>query len=285
MAVPPSRPSSSPMAAKMKSLSTTGTRSGLHFTSDTSRIFAHSGTEGLVSFRWDGTDIKQHIRVTGTPGPTIGTTDFHGEGTIVDSIPMEGAQGPPPASVVLMAPKGDLAVVRAGTDIYTVIVPVVGGPVTTVGVSGGAVPVKKLTEIGGEFPSWGADGRTVHWAIGNAFITYNLDRAKAVEDSLKAVERAKADSTRRAGARADTLKTLGARVDSLTKANAAVPDSLKTRLDFFKADSARTDSVKKATDKAKADSTKLATARTDSLKKLNARVDSLRRRARRCPTR
>ena len=258
-------------------ISPTGTRSGLHFTSDTLRLFAHSSSEGLVSFRWDGTDIKQHVRVTGTPGPTIGTTDFHGEATIVDSIPMEGAQGPPPASVVLMAPKGDLAVVRAGTDIYTVIVPVVGGPVTTVSVSGGAVPVKKLTDIGGEFPSWGADGRTVHWAIGNAFITYNLDRAKAVEDSLKAVERAKADSTRRAGARADTLKTLGARVDSLTKANAAVPDSLKTRLDFFKADSARTDSVKKATDKAKADSTKLATARTDSLKKLNAQVDSLKK--------
>jgi len=98
-----------------------------------------------------------------------------------------------------------------------------------------------------------------------------------VEDSLKVIERAKADSTRRAGARADTLKTLGARVDSLTKANAAVPDSLKTRLDFFKADSSRTDSVKKAADKAKADSTKLAAARTDSLKKLNARVDSLKK--------
>ena len=261
-------------------ISPTGARSGAHFASDTSRIYAYSGGEGLVSFRWDGTDIKQHLRVTGVPGPSIGASpDVDGERgyATADTIPMEGAQGPPAAAVVLMAPKGDLALVRAGTDIYTVTVPRVGGPVPSVSVSGGPVPVKKLTDIGGEFPSWGSDGRTVHWAIGNAFVTYNLDRAKVVEDSLKAIERAKADSTRRAAGRADSLKTLNARADSLTKASAAVPDSLRSRIVVLKADSARTDSAKKAADKAKADSTKLATARADSLKTLSAKSDSLKK--------
>ena len=236
-------------------------RSSPHFTADTARIFAYSFGEGLVSFLWDGTDVKQHIRVTGTPGPTAG------------DVPTP----PPPAAIVMMAPKGDLALVRAGTDIYTVTVPRVGGPVPSVSVGGGSVPVKKLTDIGGEFPSWGADGRTVHWAIGNAFITYSLDQSKVVEDSTKAADRAKADSTRRAGARADSLKNLNARIDSLTKATAPVPDSISSRRDALKADSARTDSVKKATDKAKADSTKLVTARADSLKTLNARADSLKK--------
>jgi hypothetical protein len=189
----------------------------------------------------------------------------------------EPGQPPPPAGLVLIAPKGDQVVAQVGNDLYSIVVPRVGGAVPTVSVAGGAgVPVKKLTDIGGEFPAWSADGRTIHWAIGNAFLSYNLDRAKVVEDSMKAVERVKADSTRRAQARADTLKTLGAQVDSLKKANAAVPDSLQRRLDGFKADSTRADSLKKAAEKAKTDSTKLASARADSLK-LNAQADSLKK--------
>ena len=43
-----------------------GTRDGMHFTTDTTRIFAYSPVEGLVSFRWDGTDVKQHLRVVGS---------------------------------------------------------------------------------------------------------------------------------------------------------------------------------------------------------------------------
>jgi hypothetical protein len=57
-----------------------------------------------------------------------------------------------------------------------------------------AMPVRRLTDIGGEFAAWGGDGRTVHWSIGNAFVTYRLDRAAAVDDSLA---RAGADSAAR----------------------------------------------------------------------------------------
>src|SRR5512139_2826770 len=146
----------------------------------------------------------------------------------------------------------------------------------------GPVPVKKLNEVGGEFASWGADGRTVHWAIGNAFFSYNLDRAKVVEDSLKAVERAKADSTRKAGALADSLKKTQAKVDSLTKANAAVPDSLKALLESLKARSPKADSTKAKADsaaaKAKADS---AVVKADSLKTkadtAKAKADSIKK--------
>jgi Tol biopolymer transport system component len=266
-----------------------GTRDVAHFTSDTSRIYAYSPVEGLVSFRWDGTDVKQHLRVTGVPGVGGGLPGLEGDEGLAlprrlgpffaepDGPPREGAQGPPPAGLVLMAPKGDLALVQAGTDVYTVTVPQVGGPVPSTSVSGGPVPIKRLTDIGGEFPSWGATGRMVHWGMGNAFVSYDLDKAKVVEDSLKVIDRAKADSTRRAGARADSLKTLQATADSLRKASAAVPDSIQSRINTFKADSAHADSAKKSVDKAKADSTKLAAARTDSLKMLNARADSIKK--------
>jgi hypothetical protein len=74
-----------------------------------------------------------------------------------------------------------------------------------------------------------------------------------VEDSLKVIEKAKADSTRKATAAADSLKKLQGRVDSLTKASVPVPDSIKNALDGLKARAAadsivkaRADSVKKA---------------------------------------
>jgi hypothetical protein len=47
----------------------TGGMGNPHFTSNPERIYAYSGRDGLASFRWDGTDLKTHLRVTG-PLPT-----------------------------------------------------------------------------------------------------------------------------------------------------------------------------------------------------------------------
>lgn len=269
-----------------------GSRAVAHFTmSDTSRIYAYSPAQGLVSFRWDGTDVKPLLRVVGPP-PPFGVPHPEDEAITlprrlgrmpVDALRVShpgGGDGleqgpmPTPAGLVLMAPRGDQAIAQVGMDIYAVTVPAVGGAAPTVAVTGGGpVPVKKLNEVGGEFASWGASGRMVHWAIGNAFFSYDLDRAKVVEDSLKAVERAKADSTRKAQALADSLKKVQARVDSLTKAEAAVPDSLKALLDSLKARSPKPDSAKAKADSAAA---KPDSAKADSVK---ARADSAKAKA------
>ncbi|MBK8250659.1 MAG: PD40 domain-containing protein [Gemmatimonadetes bacterium] len=152
-----------------------------HFTSDATRIHAYGGGEGLVSFRWDGTDLRQHVRVTGQAGP--------------------GGGQAPSASTVRMAPRGDLALAQVGSDFYTVVVPQVGGPVPVISVANpdnAATPVRKLSDIGGEFPAWQSNGRVVHWSIGNALVTYDLDRAQAVDDSVRTARRAAAaDTTRR----------------------------------------------------------------------------------------
>src|ERR1044071_1680546 len=145
----------------------TGTRDAAHFTSDTSRIYAYSPVDGLVSFRWDGTDVKQHVKVQGTPPPgAIPQFDGAEPATLPRRIfPMpapekteaadssgalEPSQPPPPAGIVLMAPQGDQAVAQVGNDIYSVTVPRAGGPVPPISVASGPVPVKKLTDIGGE---------------------------------------------------------------------------------------------------------------------------------------
>ncbi len=168
----------------------TSGRTGLHFTRDAGRIFAYSAANGLVSFRWDGTDERAHVKVTGPPQP--------------------GSQGPPPpASLVLMAPVGDQALAQVGNDLYVVTVPVVGGAAPSISVANpanAAFPARRLTDIGGQFPAWNADGRRVHWSIGNAHVVYDLDRAKAFDDSVRTAARNRAarDS---AAARDTTQKT------------------------------------------------------------------------------
>ena len=135
------------------------------------RIHLHAGARGLVSVRWDGTDEKEHLKVTG----------------------FTANRGGPPAnaSSIRIAPVGDRAVARVGNDLYVVTVPQVGAEAPTVSVrnpSGATVPVTRITDIGGEFPSWSADGGTVVWALGNGYFRYNLDDAKAFADSVEAAE-------------------------------------------------------------------------------------------------
>ncbi len=171
-------------------------RSRPHFTSDPDRIYSYGPIPGdtarpgqpapiaLVSTKWDNTDLRRHLRVlwrlpvTQAARQVSDTTDL--------PLPRDFDREPQvpqvPAGLVMMAPRGDLALAVVNRDIYVVTVPQVGGPVPTVLVTrpdSAQMPVKKLTDIGGEFPAWGADGRTVHWSIGNAFATYRLDRGEA----------------------------------------------------------------------------------------------------------
>jgi Tol biopolymer transport system component len=182
----------------------TGRRIAPHFTEDADRVFSYGpvpaigqpGTPGfvpatvaLVSTRWDNTDLRQHLRVTwqwpalsggaapaaGAPGPwTVSSPD--------PRLPLV------PAQSVRMAPTGDRALAGANGILYVITVPETGGaaPVVTVSIpDSAAVPVRRLTDIGGEFASWGSDGRTIHWSLGNAFFTYRIDRAEARGKGLR----------------------------------------------------------------------------------------------------
>ena len=211
-----------------------------HFTANPDRIYAY-GREGLVSFRWDGTDLKTHLKVTGPLPPGAGSEPMtldaaldakadenwiggraarpiHAEASPSVLDPAEPAPPqPPPASLVIMAPKGDKALAMVGMDFYEITVPEVGAAAPTVSVAdpnSAAVPVRKLNEIGGEFPTWTADGARVMWSLGNAVWTYDLARGKAVDDSLKADARLRTE-LRRDPAKKDSI----ARLDSIAKAD------------------------------------------------------------------
>lgn len=119
-----------------------------HMTDDPDRIYVYA-EEGLTSLRYDGTDRRVHLRVTGPKSPR--------------------ARKPPPAEQILMRPDGKWALAKVSKQLWLVAVPPAGGGVPEVSVRGPAVPARQLTDIGSDYFAWSADGETVTWAIGSTF--------------------------------------------------------------------------------------------------------------------
>ncbi|MBN7814600.1 amidohydrolase family protein [Algoriphagus pacificus] len=247
-----------------------GNHGNVHFTKDTSRVFLNGPGGTLLSVRWDGTDEKEYAKITGiTPfGSVAESHDDHGHTTnpaeatdvrYVMGMPRsnadavnycmlpEGASAQEPqmrpssASTILMAPEGDLAVAQVNNNIYVVQIPKVGKtPSINVGnPESSNFPSRQLTEIGGEWPAWEADGKKVHWSLGNGHWVYDVDRAVFIEDSVKTAKKAKmmadADSVA-------ALKALGPEAvkaaDSVAKAKKeALAELLKNDKEKAKADS------------------------------------------------
>jgi Tol biopolymer transport system component len=139
-----------------------------HFAKDPARIYAWEGSRGLVSFRWDGTDRKTHVKVTGYRNPN--------------------AEQANQATEVLMGPDGETAIAEAQHHLYLITIPMKGGDAPTVALAnpdGAAVPVRKLTTVGGEFPSWSENGQAVTFALGRTLFRYDLAAGKAADEAEK----------------------------------------------------------------------------------------------------
>ncbi len=169
-------------------------RANPHFVKGSDRIYLYSGQKGLLSMRWDGTDEKTIIKVSGIM--TYGQVADENHCMLVESA-TEPQREPSNAAVILMAPEGDQALAKINNEIYVVTVPKTGGETPKISVAEAdkaQFPARKLTKLGGEFPSWSVNGKTVYFSLGNAFFTYNLDEAKAKEEELK---RKKAEEERK----------------------------------------------------------------------------------------
>ena len=142
-------------------------RNAPHFGPDADRIYAWAGSEGLLSMRYDGTDIKTVVKVT---APTV----------------QGGGAGTP--DEVVLSPDGRHAIVRANRNVFLITVPPVGGEAPTVSVaSSSSVPTRRLTRVGGDFVGWRNDGAVAHYSIGRSFFEYDVAVADlAIADSLEA---------------------------------------------------------------------------------------------------
>lgn len=146
-----------------------------HFVKGDDRIYLTNNDGTLVSIRWDGSDEKEHVKITGIS--TFGTRD---------------PVSPSEASIIIKAPVGDQVLAQVNNEIYTATVPQTGS-VVNIGLSSpdnAVFPAKKLTVIGGEFPHWSDDATKVHWSLGKGHFIYDLEDAKAFTDSLEAAKKA-----------------------------------------------------------------------------------------------
>lgn len=205
-------------------------RSTPHFVSKTAdRIYFSAGDGALQSIKWDGTDEKTHVKVTGitTYGMSIEGEDFAHNCMLSETAAqaME-VNRPSPASQIIIAPDGEQALAQINNEIYTLNVPQTGKTVNISVADAGSAqfPAKKLTELGGEFPSWSSDSKKVHWSLGRYHIIYDLERAKSFDDSVKvakkAEEKRKADSLKTVKTDTVKIKTDSVKVKDAKKATA-----------------------------------------------------------------
>jgi Tol biopolymer transport system component len=181
-------------------------REAPHVGPDPNRVYIWAGSEGLLSMRYDGTDIKPIVKVT-APAPP----------------PLPGAQGPPPTpDEVLLSPDGKRALVRANRNVYMITVPPIAGTVPTVSAaSSSSVPTWRVTKVGGDFIGWTADSQAAYFSIGRSFFLHDISSQAAVD----LANRVKAETeAERAAAVPPTEKPAGApAADATQKPEAQKP--------------------------------------------------------------
>ena len=128
-----------------------------HFTTDPNRIYFYSN-QGLVSMRYDATDRKTHLRITGRAQPGAAP----------------GGQ-PPAASDALISPDGHWVAARYSNQLFVTAVPQVGGDAPSTNLFSPAVPTVQITDIGADSFSWSRDGKTLTWTTGSTFFRRPFD--------------------------------------------------------------------------------------------------------------
>ncbi len=125
-----------------------------HFTHEKDRIYVYSG-QGLISLRYDGTDRRVHLKVTGAGS--------------------YAAEEPVPSDEVQASPDGKWALAHVMNQLYLLALPEVGGEPPTVNVNSATMPIKKITDVGADYFAWADDGKTLTWAVGSSFFRQPFD--------------------------------------------------------------------------------------------------------------
>ncbi len=190
-----------------------------HFTKVDNRIYLTHGSKGLISIRWDGSDEKAHLKLTGIQ--TYGSQDIFGKDhdeafenlCMPTALPSaeEGWRENNTASrpsEIRISPDGKTALAHINNDIYTVTIPRFGKTptVSLAKAESAAFPAVKLTVIGGEFPFWSSDSKRVHWSLGASHFRYDLEAGKQFRDSVAAAKK-KEKELKKAEKKSDSTKT------------------------------------------------------------------------------
>jgi imidazolonepropionase-like amidohydrolase len=139
-----------------------------HFVRNSDRVYFYDNRK-LISMRFDGTDIREHVQATGWRQQTSG--------------PSSPAQA---ASEIIMAPDGKMAIATVADNVYLFPVPPAGGNAPTISIvnpSSATLPVRRLTRVGGDFIGWSSDGKSIYYSLGHSYFTYDVAAAREAADT------------------------------------------------------------------------------------------------------
>jgi Tol biopolymer transport system component/imidazolonepropionase-like amidohydrolase len=123
-----------------------------HFAAASDRVYFYSN-QGLLSMRFDGTERRTLLKVT---GKNLGGNDA------------------PPAQNVRISPDGKHALAEVNNLLYVLAVPEAGGDAPAINVSSPSVPTRKLTNVGADAFGWAENGKTITWVVGSTFYREQL---------------------------------------------------------------------------------------------------------------
>ena len=199
-----------------------------HFAQNDGRIYLNKDGS-LVSIRFDGTDEKTYVEVDGITVYGSSYTDNH----MLSDQPEAPAQKPSKASTLFRAPKGENALAKINNDIYIVTVPKVGPDGVKINVKdpdNAAFPSRKLTSMGGEFPSWSSDGNTVYWTLGSTLFTYSIADAEARDLEIEAYKKAQNEKSKEGDEKEENTEK-DEKTDEGPKAYTAVESTVSVEVD------------------------------------------------------
>ena len=126
--------------------------------------------------RFDGTDRRTHMSVTGKNGYSPNMPDS--------------------AQDIIVRPDGRWALALVTNQLYLLALPRFGGEAPKVSVHEGTVPLKKLTDIGADYVGWADGGKTITWAVGSSVFRLAFDsivfEPLKTEDAEKGADEEKA---------------------------------------------------------------------------------------------
>lgn len=219
---------------KIYKIANAKSRRNPHFTKTDNRIYLNHPQNGLVSIRWDGTDEKEHLKVTGIT--TYGSSDIfgskhdeaeHAAFPLAEEGWREQNKGSKPTQIQI-APDGTSALAKINNDIYSMALPKLGKTpeISVAKPDKAAFPAEKLTLLGGEFPVWSANSDKIHWSLGASHFIYDLKKAKIYRDSLAAISKTK-------GEEKDTVSE-GGKMKKGKEAPAYLPEEIKVKVMYKK---------------------------------------------------
>ncbi len=124
-----------------------------HFGPEPDRVYFYS-REGLVSMRFDGTDRRTHLKLTGKP---------------------RRGNRPGPAQGAQISPDGHRVLAKTSNQLFLLPLPPVGGEPPEVNLFSPAVPTAQITDVGSDSFNWSADGKSVTWSVGATFFRRPLE--------------------------------------------------------------------------------------------------------------